>query len=78
MGGLRTGAHAFSLQLCGKGRDIMCNLIGEDEINCKCSDATYIYDDELGWINIKLFLCKIRKYLENIEQELGNGLRKSG
>ncbi len=36
--------------------------------------TTWVYDDELGWINVNLFLEKIRK----IEQELNACLKKTG
>jgi len=36
--------------------------------------TTWVYDDELGWIDVNLFLERIRK----IEQELGVFLRKTG
>lgn len=49
----------------------MCNAIRESKKSRKYLSTAYVYDEELGWINIKLFLKKIRKDLKKIEQELG-------
>ncbi|TEB12105.1 hypothetical protein Pmgp_01261 [Pelotomaculum propionicicum] len=43
----------------------------------KTSSAGYVYIEEHGWINIELFLDRIRKYVKRFEQELGSTQKKA-
>jgi len=36
--------------------------------------TTWVYDDECGWIDVELFLVRLRK----IEEELSGRLKKTG
>jgi len=54
----------------------MRRVFCEKKINEKTSSAGYVYVEGHGWIDIELFLDKIRKEVRRIEQELGNTQKK--
>ncbi len=49
----------------------------EKKIKGKTSSAGYVYVEGHGWINIELFLDKIRKDVKRFEQELSNTQKKA-
>jgi len=56
--------------------DSMRLVLSENKKNGKTSSAGYVYIEGHGWINIELFLDKIRKDVKRIEQKLGNTQKK--
>jgi len=49
--------------------DIVGNFFRESEKR-RSSGTSYVYDEEFGWIDVELFLDKIKKDINKIEQEL--------
>lgn len=47
----------------------MRSVLNESEKR-RSSGTAYVYDEEFGWIDIELFLVKVKKELNKIEQEL--------
>ncbi|MFA4885267.1 MAG: hypothetical protein WC601_05770 [Desulfotomaculaceae bacterium] len=49
----------------------MYSAVKKNEVRRKLSSAGYVYVEGHGWINIDLYLAKLKKDVKRFEQELG-------
>jgi len=54
----------------------MCSFIGESVKRSIYSSTVYVYDEKIGWIDIKVYLKELKKDVKRFEQELGNTPKK--
>lgn len=50
------------------------NISQNNHQNQEPVNTTWVYDDEFGWIDVELFLVRIRK----MEEELSSKFKKTG